>query len=83
MSQAQIAASIREGIDLQRKTLNLMVPSIATVAALLSDPLKRGNKILLMGNGGSAAALTYCVIKTQLQWRELLGTGLCCIDSWL
>jgi len=37
------------------KELNAMLPQISTVAECLRDCLKRGNKILLMGNGGSAA----------------------------
>ena len=32
-----------------------MVPLIAEMGSLLSDALKRGNKLLVMGNGGSAA----------------------------
>src|SRR5512133_731495 len=32
-----------------------MVPLIAEMACLLSDALKKGNKLLVMGNGGSAA----------------------------
>ena len=55
MFQAKIAASIQEGIDVQQTTLKTMAPAIATVAQSLSDTLKQGNKILLMGNGGSAA----------------------------
>jgi len=37
------------------KKLNAMLPQISAVAECLRDCLKRGNKILLMGNGGSAA----------------------------
>lgn len=35
--------------------LETLLPQIATVAEIMRDCLKRGNKILLMGNGGSAA----------------------------
>ena len=35
--------------------LEALLPQIATVAEVMRDCLKRGNKILLMGNGGSAA----------------------------
>ena len=37
------------------KELSALLPQISTVAECLRDCLKRGNKILLMGNGGSAA----------------------------
>jgi D-sedoheptulose 7-phosphate isomerase len=37
------------------KELNTMLQQISAVAECLRDCLKRGNKILLMGNGGSAA----------------------------
>ena len=37
------------------KELSAMLPQISAVAECLRDCLKRGNKILLMGNGGSAA----------------------------
>ena len=37
------------------KELYAMLPEISAVAECLRDCLKRGNKILLMGNGGSAA----------------------------
>ena len=37
------------------KELNTMLPQISAVAECLRDCLKHGNKILLMGNGGSAA----------------------------
>jgi D-sedoheptulose 7-phosphate isomerase len=37
------------------KELNQLLPQIATVAQCMRDCLKNGGKILIMGNGGSAA----------------------------
>lgn len=52
-----ILESIREGISLRTGLLNdsQMISDIDTVGNLLSETFKKGNKVLLCGNGGSAA----------------------------
>ena len=45
---------IRESLAAQERLLEL-VPEITGVASLLATAVKRGNKIVLFGNGGSAA----------------------------
>ena len=37
------------------KTIDIMVPAIEEACKLMVDTLKNGNKVLLFGNGGSAA----------------------------
>ena len=49
-----IKTSIKEHIDVANATLDLC-PKIEEVAELCLKALNRGNKIILAGNGGSAA----------------------------
>ncbi|SFV67372.1 Phosphoheptose isomerase 1 [hydrothermal vent metagenome] len=37
------------------KTIEKLIPNIETASEMLTDTLKKGNKVLLCGNGGSAA----------------------------
>lgn len=52
-----ILESIKEGISLRTELLNnnQMISEIETIGNLVSETLKKGNKVLLCGNGGSAA----------------------------
>lgn len=52
-----ILASIKDGISLRTELLNdtQMISDIGTIGHLISETLKKGNKVLLCGNGGSAA----------------------------
>ncbi|MEM1251144.1 MAG: SIS domain-containing protein [Cyanobacteria bacterium P01_H01_bin.21] len=61
MLRSHIEASIQEGIALQQITLKTMVPTIAAAARLLAATLIQGNKVLAMGNGGSAAEAQHFV----------------------
>ena len=51
MIQAQLEAH-KETIE---NTIDLMVPAIEQASVLIVETLKAGNKVLLCGNGGSAA----------------------------
>lgn len=53
--EALIDDSIQESVDVKKAILGSMNSSIAAVAEGIIDTLSRGKKILLMGNGGSAA----------------------------
>ena len=66
MLRSHIEASIQEGIALQQTTLKTLVPDITAAACLLAKVLARGNKVLVMGNGGSAAEAQHLV-------AELIG----------
>jgi len=50
-----IKADLKESIDLKNQVLKELVPKIESAARMLIMALKAGNKILLCGNGGSAA----------------------------
>jgi D-sedoheptulose 7-phosphate isomerase len=50
-----IAQSLREGARLRQVVLERCADSIANAAAVVTDALLAGNKILIFGNGGSAA----------------------------
>lgn len=53
--EALIASSIRESIQVKQILLGSMIPKIVSAAEQIISTLRRGNKILVMGNGGSAA----------------------------
>ena len=53
--EALIDNSIQESVDVKKAILGSMNSSIAAVAQRVIGTLSRGKKILLMGNGGSAA----------------------------
>ena len=50
-----IAQALREGARLRQLVLERCSDSIANAAAIVTDALLAGNKVLIFGNGGSAA----------------------------
>ena len=50
-----IRASLAESVQTKQKVLESLVPTIEKVGRLLIDALDGGHKVLLFGNGGSAA----------------------------
>src|SRR6266550_4007933 len=54
-AEAHVAASLREGADLRLKVARNCGRQIVEAALLISDCLAAGGKVLLFGNGGSAA----------------------------
>jgi D-sedoheptulose 7-phosphate isomerase len=50
-----VRAALRDGIALRQQLLEEQAEQIAAVAAYLCGAIERGNKLLLCGNGGSAA----------------------------
>ena len=53
--QESIKNEIRESIEIKNLVLKSLVPKIEQAAKLMIDALKKENKILFFGNGGSAA----------------------------
>jgi len=51
----RIAGSLREGIDVRQRIVDYGLDSITRAAEMAVDCLKNGGKLLLFGNGGSAA----------------------------
>ena len=54
-AEAHVAVSLREGADLRLKVAANCGRQIVEAALLISDCLAAGGKLLLFGNGGSAA----------------------------
>ncbi|VVB53031.1 Phosphoheptose isomerase [uncultured archaeon] len=55
MSEKEIKAQIAESIRTKQAVADKLTPQIKKAANLITNTLKKGNKILLIGNGGSAA----------------------------
>jgi len=52
---ATVSASIEESIRVKQAVLERMIPDICRAAEWIGECLRGGNKVLLAGNGGSAA----------------------------
>ena len=64
--------------DTLEKTMDVMIPVIEKASKLVVETLKRGNKVLLCGNGGSAADAQH--ISAELTGRYKTDRkGLACI----
>jgi len=50
-----IKERIKEGLAIKKDLLNSCIDSIAKAGKIISDAFKKGNKLLICGNGGSAA----------------------------
>lgn len=55
IAEQKAVAELIEGSDVLRQTALRLVPAIVSVAELMSNVLHAGGKILICGNGGSAA----------------------------
>jgi len=53
--QDKIIADLKESIEVKNLVIKTLPTQIEAAAKLMIDALKKGNKILLFGNGGSAA----------------------------
>jgi len=51
----EIGEQIRESIEVKRRIVERMVDQIAEAADMLVQSLRKGGKVILFGNGGSAA----------------------------
>ncbi len=52
---AMIESELQAHKETIEKTIDIMIPSIEKASQLVSQTLQNGNKVLLCGNGGSAA----------------------------
>jgi D-sedoheptulose 7-phosphate isomerase len=48
-------SGLRAGLEVRQRTLETLLPTIETTAQVLVDALRAGRKVLVFGNGGSAA----------------------------
>ncbi|HZJ38431.1 MAG TPA: SIS domain-containing protein, partial [Chthoniobacterales bacterium] len=55
--EQQVMQSIEASIEVKRQLLNdgALISKLAKVSEVLRDAIQQGNKLLLFGNGGSAA----------------------------
>ena len=51
----RIAAQFAESIEVKQRVLEMEIGTLAQIAEILVAALRRGNRVLLCGNGGSAA----------------------------
>jgi D-sedoheptulose 7-phosphate isomerase len=55
VTEQDVAQALREGLAVREKTLSTLLPVITQTAQVMIDALRSGHKLLICGNGGSAA----------------------------
>ncbi len=58
---AAIITALREGIVVRERTIQQLVPMIETTSQVIIEALRNGHKVLVFGNGGSAAEAQHLV----------------------
>ncbi|MDD5382044.1 MAG: D-sedoheptulose 7-phosphate isomerase [Candidatus Margulisbacteria bacterium] len=53
--QDKIIAELKESIEVKNQVIKKICPQIEQAAKAMTEALKKGNKVLFFGNGGSAA----------------------------
>lgn len=53
--QEKIVSELKASIEVKNQVIKSLVPQIEQAAGLMIEALKKGNKVLFFGNGGSAA----------------------------
>lgn len=66
--KSYIVKSFKDSIDLKAKVLNTMESQIVKMAEMMIETYKKGGKVVLFGNGGSAADAQHIA-------AELIGYG--------
>ncbi|MHB8618655.1 MAG: D-sedoheptulose-7-phosphate isomerase [Chloroflexota bacterium] len=87
---AEVASQLLSGAEVLRRTAEAHALLVARVAAVLIDALRGGGKILLCGNGGSAAQAqhlaTELLARYKLERKSLpalaLGTDPTFVTAW-
>lgn len=65
-----IKEQLIESIEIKKEVLDKLPSKIAKLALILADCLKKGNKILLCGNGGSAADAQHLAAELMVRLRS-------------
>lgn len=68
--QETIKSELKESIETKNQVLKSLVPQIEKAARLMIEALKAGNKILLFGNGGSAADAQHLAAELIGRYRK-------------
>lgn len=69
-AESVIEKALRDGIAVQEKLLEAYVPSIAGIAELLIETFRRGGRLFLLGNGGSAAEAQHVAAEFVCRFRQ-------------
>ncbi len=72
-TEQTIAAELRESIEAKQATLERELPVLARIAETLMDALARGGKVLVFGNGGSAADSQHIAAELVSRFRRERG----------
>lgn len=65
-----VTEEFEASIDLKRRTLNSQASVIAAIAQLIVETFQRGGKVLLCGNGGSAADAQHIAAELVSRFRR-------------
>jgi D-sedoheptulose 7-phosphate isomerase len=68
--QKIIESEIKESMEVKNLVLKNLVPQIEQTAKMMIDALKKGNKILFFGNGGSAADAQHLAAELIGRYRK-------------
>ncbi|OGC36791.1 phosphoheptose isomerase [candidate division WOR-1 bacterium RIFOXYB2_FULL_48_7] len=68
--QEKIKAEIKESLEAKNLVLKQLVPQIEQAAKMMIAALKNGNKILFLGNGGSAADSQHLAAELVGRFRQ-------------
>jgi D-sedoheptulose 7-phosphate isomerase len=68
-----IASQLSESIETKRRTLDREVQVLARIAGVVGDALERGGKVLICGNGGSAADSQHLAAELVSRFRRERG----------
>jgi D-sedoheptulose 7-phosphate isomerase len=68
--QDRIIEKIKENIEVQKLVIKSLVPHIEQAAKWMIEVLKKGNKIIIFGNGGSAADAQHIAAELIGRYRK-------------
>jgi D-sedoheptulose 7-phosphate isomerase len=68
--QEKIKAELKESVDVKNLVSKNLAPQIETAAKWMIESLKKGNKILVFGNGGSAADAQHIAAELIGRYRK-------------
>ncbi len=67
---AKIAGELSEGIDAKQRVIGGLIPTVTRITGLLIGALRAGRKVLLFGNGGSAADSQHIAAELVSRFRR-------------
>jgi D-sedoheptulose 7-phosphate isomerase len=68
--QDKIKTELKESIEVKNQVIKKIVPQIEQAAKWIIEALKKGNKVLLFGNGGSAADAQHIAAELVGRYRK-------------